>query len=585
MIDWKAEIPLRHQSIPILRQQQDTSESPGEQSINPEGLWRRIGESWHFGAGQDRYDRKDSNKHRFRASKGFDVWEQWQLTLLPTTIQSFSNSAAEQHLAVAGDYLYVAYGNNIRHTQDPTTFGSALTGVPGNAASSITSNGYHVWTAHGTNGVYRTARGTTATASIITGTVSLVAYVKSRVMCAYNNILYDASVQAVAGVAAALPVALFTHGNVDFKWIGFAESQSHIYAAGYSGGRSLIYSITVKDDGSAMDQPILAGQLPEGEIVTSIYGYLGRFLAIGTSKGFRLAVVSEGGGLTIGALVETSSPVLCFEGQEEFIWYGNSNNPAFWTDDEPTSGLGRMSTATFSDVNALIPAYATDIYTDDSTNSVSSVVTFADKRVFSIAGRGVYTQSPNTVSKGYLKTGGISYGISDYKTAIYLDITLSSTYEGTMQPYLITDEASIDNLGARSTERILTTWGLGEKVGRGFELVITNEVVDTTIPHPILAWMFQVQPRPQLTNLIFATVILAPAVESLTDTWLDYDTVRELNYIENLSSGKELVIWQENDQTYTVIVDDYEVNFFSLINETDGTAGFNSSCTLKLKRV
>lgn len=586
MIDWKAEIPLRHQSIPILRQQQDTSDSPGEQSINPEGLWRRVGESWHFGAGQDRFDRKDSNEYRFHSSKGIDPWTRWEVNLLPANVLARASTGARQFLAVAGDWLYYAEEDDIHITQVLTSFPTTLTGTPvGPNVTSITTNGYYVWIAYGSGEVYRTVRGSGSTALHITDPVTLISYVKNRVMCAEGPALYDATAVSI-GASGALPAAYFTHGNTDWEWVGFAESQAHIYAAGYSGGRSLIYAIDIKPDGTALDQPTIAGQLPEGEVVTAIYGYLGKFIAIGTSRGFRLALVSEGGGLTIGALVLTPEPVLCFEGQEEFIWYGNSNNPMFWDDDAASSGLGRMSTNTFSNLDAFTPAYATDIYTEDGTGDVCSVVTFLGVRVFTVGGEGVYSQDPDThIEQGYLRTGGINYGLSDYKTAMYLDVRLEDTFNGFMQPYILADDLPPDDLGAVSTATSLPTFTLGEKVAKGFQLVFKFHDDDTDEAHPMLSWMMQVQPRPDLTNLIYATIILSPNVESLIDTWLDYETQSELDFIENLNASKELVTWQENGMAYTVVLEDYEGNFFSLINDHQGTTGFNSSITLKMKRV
>ena len=43
---------FRAESIPLLRQQADQSEQPGEGSVNPEDLWRRMASTWRLGAGQ-----------------------------------------------------------------------------------------------------------------------------------------------------------------------------------------------------------------------------------------------------------------------------------------------------------------------------------------------------------------------------------------------------------------------------------------------------------------------------------------------------------------------------------------------------
>jgi hypothetical protein len=70
----------------------------------------------------------------------------------------------------------------------------------------------------------------------------------------------------------------------------------------------MIYKTTIKADGTALDVPIHAGQLPHGEIVTAIHGYLG-YIAIGSNRGIRLATSDNDGNLTIGPLLETTNSV------------------------------------------------------------------------------------------------------------------------------------------------------------------------------------------------------------------------------------------------------------------------------------
>lgn len=584
-IDFNSEIPLRHVSVPILRQQQDTSKSPGEQSINPEGLWRRVGESWHVGAGQERFDREDSNPYRFRESKGINIWEKWELSLLHDTDEKFDTAATNLRLAVAGSYLYACIGNTIRYTQDitpDTPSFTSLTGIPAVDPTSITSNGNRIWTSHGASGIYMTTRGGAATASHITGTVALVDYVKNRVMAANGPSIYDVTALAV-GAGGALPAVLFTHGNTDWNWVAFAESQGFIYVAGYSGDKSLIYSLGITTDGTALSAPVVAGALPDGEVVTALYGYLGRFLAIGSNKGFRLAFIGQDGGLSIGSLIATPASVLCFEGQEEFIWYGLTNF------DATSSGLGRLSTTQFSDLDNFVPAYASDIMASAVTAAVQSVVTFQNLRVFGINGQGIYAEEVSKhVVTGYLDTGQISYGLTELKMALYLDIQTANNgaNNGSIELYLAVDGNTFDSLGAYYTNGLIPTFNVAEEVGNEFEirLSIDRDTVNTSLAPSILSWLLRVQPRPVLTHMILATISLAPVGEMLTDAALEYDTATELEFLENLSISKEVVIWQELLQSYSVVVDDYELNIMGLIFQ-EGMSGFNGSCTLKLKRV
>jgi hypothetical protein len=110
----------QRQTVPVMRQQADTSTEAGEQSLNPQGLWRRSQESWHHGAGQDFLDGRmgetPPDPHRFRSSKGVDCWTKGQISLLRPTLKAWSTANTNLHLAVAqfpnGSFrLYVADGN------------------------------------------------------------------------------------------------------------------------------------------------------------------------------------------------------------------------------------------------------------------------------------------------------------------------------------------------------------------------------------------------------------------------------------------------------------------------------------------
>lgn len=582
MIDWTAEVPLQHVSIPITRQQQDTSDSPGEQSINPEGLWRRFAESWHLGAGQDRFDRKNSSPYRFRASQGVNVWDRWQLSLLPDTSSIYASAEATQRLAVAGGRLYHSAGQSLFFRTTLAGADTTVTGGPAATIQSIATNGYRVWTAHGASGIYMTDRTISTMASHITGTVALLAYVKNRVMAANGPSIYDVTSLAV-GAGGALPAALFTHGNTDWNWVGFADSQEFIFAAGYSGDKSLIYSIGITSDGTALGAPVVAGTLPDGETITGVYGYLGRFLVLGSNKGIRLALVGEGGGLTIGALIETSSPVKVFEGQGRFIWYGLT---AFTG---TNSGLGRLSTGEFSDLDNFVPAYASDLMASGTSNEVMGIVTFENRRVFVISGVGVYAEhATDLVASGYIETGTINYGMTENKTALFLDTKIEgpSGTDASITFALATDGGAYASVGTQ-TLTSMDTMSLDETIGSDFEirLTFTRDAGTASEGLTLLSWLLRVQPSPLVTNLIYATILLAPDITTLNDTPLDYNTESELELIEGYSRSKEVTTFQRKGRSYSVILEDYQMDFKKIVDDHNGMTGFNASCLLKLKRV
>lgn len=173
------------QSIQLLRDQSDASNLPGEQSISPEELWRRGMDDWSHGAGQVHYDRAQSDPARFRQSKGVYVWERWEVSLLPDTGQKRSSANTNLNLAVAGTRLYLVDGTALVYTPDLTAF-TTVTGTPGVAAVAIATDGYTVWTAHTASGIYSTNRTLGAASQYTTGNCTLVAYLKGRLMAAYQ---------------------------------------------------------------------------------------------------------------------------------------------------------------------------------------------------------------------------------------------------------------------------------------------------------------------------------------------------------------------------------------------------------------
>jgi hypothetical protein len=118
-------------TIPPVRTQADTSTEAGEQSLTPQGLWRRSQESFHHGAGQPFLDGRQgdaaTDPHRYRTSKGIDPWTRGQVSLLHPALQVWSTASTNLYLAVtltppaAGSIfdLSVADGNEVYYAALP----------------------------------------------------------------------------------------------------------------------------------------------------------------------------------------------------------------------------------------------------------------------------------------------------------------------------------------------------------------------------------------------------------------------------------------------------------------------------------
>jgi hypothetical protein len=586
VLDWGGQVsepPLRFDTVPLTKEQQDVSSSPGEQSINPEALWRRLRESWHLGAGQIDADREESSPYRYRSSFGVDTLSNRnQACLLHATTSKVASANSNQQLIVVGSRLYYVNGTAVGYYTDIVAGSiTAVTGLPGTAPSSIATDGFNVVTAHGAAGVYKTTRTTGVSASHITGSVSLLGFVRGRFLAAQGSAIYDIT-GLVVGASGALPGSVYTHGNVDFQWVGFAEGSGWIYAAGFSGGKSLIYKTAVREDATALDQFSVAAELPDGEVVSTIYGYLGRFVCIGTTKGWRLATVSDGGDLTVGVLVETPSPVLAFEAQGQFIWFGWGGY------DVSETGLGRMSTESFVNPQLLQPAHASDLMVHGQAANITSIVTFDDRRVFSVDGVGVYYEADSLEAEGWIDSGRVTYGTNEPKVGLWFNVQHMGD-QGEVEVLVSSNESAFVTVGTRDAgQQPMERLSIGELTATGFEfrVKLLRSSTDNTQGPCLLSWLFRSQPRSEVTNIILATIRLAPMLGLLNGTDVAVDVYEEIDFLERLHSSKEVTTWEQSGRIYSVIVDDFTGSFVSLINNQDGLGlSANSSVTLKLKRI
>jgi hypothetical protein len=111
---------FQRETVPVLRTQADQSGEPGEASLNPKGLWRRSQESYHHGAGQRFLDGTNSDRARYRSSKGIDPWTEGQASLLSQVV--LRRASVNTNLVVFSLYGYILAivdGNEIYLNTDP----------------------------------------------------------------------------------------------------------------------------------------------------------------------------------------------------------------------------------------------------------------------------------------------------------------------------------------------------------------------------------------------------------------------------------------------------------------------------------
>lgn len=552
-----------------VRDSVDQSTEPGEGALNPQGLWRRSQSSWHYGAGQQYSDTADAEAYRFYTSKGVDVWTKGRLSLLKDTTNVYPTSGTNLYATTASTRLYGTDGQNVKYTTDFTS----VTTVTGTAASniySIASDGYNVFYSYANGDIDQTNAGISTSSAYITGIeAGYMSYVKGRLMVAGQGTDKRKiwNITTTPGSSANNPSALFTHPNTEFNWVGFAGGQTHIYCAGYAGNISLIYKTAIKADGTALDIPSVAAELPQGEIITAIYGYLG-YIVIGTETGFRFCSADGDGNLVIGPLVEIGN-VGAFAGIGKYVYFA-------WTNFDSTStGIGRMDISVFISTNQ--PAYASDLMAT-AQGTVQAIHEFNGQPLFTVSGVGVFTpHATNLVASGFLRSGIYRWGVPDAKFIPKLDIRCLPLV-GTVTLSIASDNGAFHDFTTIDTAGIKekTLDGLEDKIFEAeIKVTLTRAAGNTTGP-TLTRWMARAYAAP-LRSQIFSVPIIMHHTLSVNGRQYFQDVDAELRLLRDLVENPRVVSYQENEDTFSVVVENVQMQVQRIANvhkknDHEGTA-------------
>ena len=553
-----------------VRDSVDQSTEPGESALNPQGLWRRSQSSWHYGAGQQYSDTADAESYRFYSSKGVDPWTRGRLSLLRDTTNVYPTAGTNLYAVTADGRLYGTDGQNVKYTTNFVT----VTTVTGTAASnlySITSDGYNVFYSYANGDIDQTNAGVSTSSAYITGIeAGVLAYVRGRLMVAGQGVDKRKiwNITTAAGSSANNPTALYTHPNTNWTWVGFAAGQNYIYCAGYAGNTSIIYKTQIKADGTSLDIPTAAAELPLGEIVQSIYGYLG-YIILGTTTGFRFCSTDTDGNLTVGPLVETGASVGAMAGIGKYVYFSWSNF------DATSTGIGRMDVSVFISPNQ--PAYAADLMAT-AQGAVQSIHEFQNDVLFTVSGVGVFQpHATNLVSSGYLRSGIYRWGVPDAKFIPKLDLRCLPL-AGSVTVSVASDGGSFYDFATFSTvnAKEKTFDGLEDKIFEAeIKVTLARDAVGTAGP-TLTRWMARAYAAP-LRSQIFSVPIIMHHKLNIQgrEYWQDVDI--ELGYLRDLVDNPRVVTYQENTETFAVVVENVQMQIQQLSyahkeNDHEGTA-------------
>lgn len=409
--------PYLRESVPARRERFDQARDPGDNSLDS-NLWPRAFSSWHLGAGQEMAEplETDADIARFRywMSGGVNPWEAGSLSLLPETAQR--DTGARHCLGVAG--VGVIVSTNSAGVRKYPTSGSS-TQLSTATVTKITASGTRWFGINATHLEYGDLSGATGTGNVSKTGLTALHWGLDRLWLGVGDELYEETVQPPV---ITTPHHTFNSGTI----VDIDTSGGGVYVM-LNAAQTYIYVVTTKDDGT-LNAPRQVAVLPRGETGNFLYGYLDRYLVIGTDKGVRIADCGDPASLPVGPLVvEIAGGVVDAVGDENYVWF-TAGTTGVVPDIDATAvpGLYRMdlsrqvsSVAAYGDTAAAQYAHAADMYAS-TTGEAYSVTTY-DGYIYFVAGDSA-TNSPlwqeqdTLVDQGWLETGKVSFSTTEKKT-------------------------------------------------------------------------------------------------------------------------------------------------------------------------
>jgi hypothetical protein len=303
-------------------------------------------------------------------------------------------------------------------------------------------------------------------------------FTKERIVATINNKVFE-----ISTTATALPSAVYTHPVDDFSYTSITSSGAAIYVAGFSGSQSNIQKFTLASNGTmpTLTSAITAAEMPSGELVYRIYYYLG-YMLIGTTKGVRVAAVSDDGSLAYGPLVfESEQPVYDFAARDRFVWCATN------VDGEP--GTTRIDLGT--QIGTLIFPYAWDTYKSGVTGRYTTACAFingTDRIAFctnhtTTNGRLYIESDTRLVQTGELRTGFVRYNTLEGKL-FKLMTPRVDTSGGGVNIYSIGYDETEYLIGSIAEDGVISEIGIQYPVGAqeymGFKFVLTRSANNNT---------------------------------------------------------------------------------------------------------
>jgi hypothetical protein len=627
--------PYKRQTAEFRAQRVDQMRDPGEHTLAGSGYWTRSQSSFHYGEGIQFTEPMEGNdnevRFRYRDSYGINPWTPGQINLLnkTTLVQAFTGACKiDTGASTAGVAFLVATDLAPRTSQTTamykiTTAGTSTALVNYSSISNetilaTTSDGTYMYVAT-TAGMYdiKLSDGTTHkqyTYNSLTLEHAALKYVKSRIVAglkftdgtyaAYELLFPDKGAGAASDIKKTMAS---THGTqingstnmpVLWTWTAVAEGSNAIYFGGYAGEHSTIFKLAVDNTG-ALGTIITAATMPRGEIILSLYTYLGTYLMVGTNKGARIATLDQNGDMVYGPLVfHNENGVYDFEGRDSYIWAGNTNGV------NSNSGTMRMNLAQpitligyAQPISTGVYARATDVYADAITGKVQSVRIFGDNNqvAFAVSGSGIWLQhATDLVETGQIRGGRIRYDTMENKAWKRIRIrTTNDLANGDIEVYKVgpTSDTIITTLleGNSTVADIdLANAYPDTAPDASFKLVLARNTTDATTGPVVVGIAVKALPTPTRARILQIPLFCYDKETDKTGNMIGYEgyAKERLLALETIEAMGETIILQDfnsGGDPFEIIID--QVTFTRSTPANRNYTGFGGIITVIARTV
>lgn len=433
----------------IRKQQFDSFQEPGEQSLY--GWWLRSQSTFNAGAGLLYQDPDNDNQfnYRYATSLGIDPWTSGQIGLVRDVNADIALVGSQNRMqgyvtSTGGDAAWVVDGGNLWNVGSGGTGGIAFGSVgsvldlagAGHRSLILMTDG--VWS--GLNNAAPTKMYSFPT----TPTVGAVGFVKGRVAVGIDNSIYFAPINTGGTLditVGANHTFVFTHTDTNWKWTSITEGPNAVYASGRNSTQSVIYKFSIDFSGTTENvTPIVTATMPTGELINTIYGYIGSFVGVATNKGFRVGELDANGDVVYGPLLFTpAGGCKGIVGFDRFMYVGSTNAH------DSRSGLFKVDLGNIiqeQTTRAVRYAYARDAQSQISNGEIQDVTMFGatDRVAFTVNGYfSLLQDDADLVPSGYLTTGRIRFNTEEPKLYKFVSLRTPTPLQGNVKLSVLTE--------------------------------------------------------------------------------------------------------------------------------------------------